>query len=74
MLSEGKSVIDVKNRLGHEDVESTMVYLKLDIAHRRRIQKQLVEYTRASLSTDLKLEELIDWDNKEEILKWLDSL
>ncbi len=74
MLSEGKSVIDVQIRLGHEDVESTMVYLKLDMRSRKRIQKQLIRYTQALLSEDLKIEELIDWENKEDILEWLDSL
>jgi site-specific recombinase XerD len=74
MFSKGESVTDVQNRLGHEDAESTMAYLKLDMTRRRRIQEQLVKYTRALLSEDPKIKELIDWENKEEILKWLDSL
>ena len=74
MLSEGRSVTDIQHRLGHEDIESTMVYLKLDMSRRKRIQEQLVRYTQALLSQDLKIEELIDWENKEEILEWLDSL
>jgi len=74
MLSEGKSVTDVQTRLGHEDVESTMVYLKLDMRSRKRIQEQLLRYTQRLLSEDLRIEELIDWENKEDILKWLDSL
>ena len=74
MLSEGKSVTDVQTRLGHEDAESTMVYLKLDMSRRKRIQEQLARYTQALLSEDLKIEQLVDWENKEEILTWLDSL
>jgi integrase/recombinase XerD len=74
MLSQGKAVTDVQTRLGHEDAESTMVYLKLDMSRRKKIQEQLVRYTQALLSEDLKIEELVDWENKEEILKWLDSL
>jgi len=74
MFAEGKSVTDVQNRLGHEDVESTMVYLKLDMRSKKRIQEQLVRYTQALLSEDLKIEALIDWENKEDILEWLDSL
>jgi site-specific recombinase XerC len=31
MLAEGHPVSDIRNKLGHEDIQSTMVYLKLDL-------------------------------------------
>ena len=66
--------IFVTNRLGHENIESTMVYLKIDLRRKRAVQKKFIEYTRVLLTHDPKIEELIDWENKKEILEWLDSL
>lgn len=74
MLLCGDSISDIANRLGHENVQSTMVYTHLDLSRKRQIQKRFIEYTQSNLSDDLKIEELIDWENKEEILAWLDSL
>jgi integrase/recombinase XerD len=74
MLSCGESITDIKNRLGHENINSTMVYLHMDLTHKREVQKKFIQYARSSLKHDPKLDELIDWDHKEDILAWLDSL
>jgi integrase/recombinase XerD len=74
MLASGYSVSDIKNRLGHQDMQSTSVYLHLDLSRRKQIQKQFIEYTQSVLTRDPKIEELIDWENKEDIVAWLDSL
>ena len=74
MLSCGHSVTDIKNRLGHENVNSTMVYLHMDLTRKRSVQKKFVQYAQSALKHDPKLDELIDWDHKEDILAWLDSL
>jgi len=74
MLSCGKSLSDIKNRLGHENIESTMIYLHLDLRQKRQVQKAFIEYTQSHLTEDPKINELIDWENKKEILEWLDSL
>lgn len=73
-LYQGESITAIKNHLGHESLHSTMNYLKLDIAHKREIQKKLINHTQASLKFDPKIEELLDWENKEKTLTWLDSL
>ena len=74
MLLAGHPISDIKNRLGHESVKSTMVYLHLDLGHRQQIQKKFIAYTQSLLNQDDKIDELIEWENKEEILNWLDSL
>jgi len=74
MLSCGHSVTDIKNRLGHENVNSTMVYLHMDLTRKRSVQKKFVQYAQSALKHDPKLDELIDWDHKKDILAWLDSL
>jgi site-specific recombinase XerD len=74
MLMDGKDVSEIKNHLGHEDISSTMIYLKLDLSRRRKVQKRFIKYTETILKKDPKIDELIDWNNKDEILKWLDSL
>ncbi len=74
MLQSGYSVAEIRNHLGHEDMQSTMIYLHLGISARRKIQKRFTEYMQSSLKQDPKLEELIDWERKEDTLAWLDSL
>lgn len=73
-LYQGESIIDIKNRLGHESLQSTMTYLNLDISRKRDIQKRLIEHTHTPLQFDTKIEALLDWENKEKTLTWLDSL
>ena len=74
MLSCGHSITDIKNRLGHENINSTMVYLHMDLTHKRSVQKKFLQYAQSTLKQDPKIDELIDWDHKEDILAWLDSL
>jgi len=74
MLASGYSISDIKNHLGHEDIQSTMVYLQLDLSHRRKIQKKFTEHTRSVLVRNADIEELIDQKDKENIMEWLDSL
>jgi site-specific recombinase XerD len=74
MLMSGASLTEIKNHLGHEKLGSTMVYLHLDLPKRRDVQKRFIEYTQSDLNNDPKINELIDWKNKEKTLNWLDSL
>ena len=74
MLLAGSPISDIKNRLGHESIKSTMIYLHLDLGHRQGIQKKFINHTKSLLNQDDKIDELIDWENKEKILSWLDSL
>jgi integrase/recombinase XerD len=74
MLLNGASITEIKNRLGHVDIQSTMVYLHLSLSRKREIQKQFMEYARSPMECDPKITELIDWENKKDILTWLDSL
>jgi site-specific recombinase XerD len=74
MLCSGYSIDEIRNRLGHRSLSGTMVYLHLDLSRPREMQKKMNEYTQSILSQDPKIEELIDWENKEKTLAWLDSL
>lgn len=74
MLLAGHPISDIKNHLGHESIKSTMIYLHLDLGHRKAIQKKFITHTQSLLSRDDKIDKLVDWENKEEILTWLDSL
>jgi len=74
MLLAGHPISDIKNRLGHENIKSTMIYLHLDLGNRERVQKKFIAHTQSLLNQDEKINELVDWENKEEILRWLDSL
>lgn len=74
MLLTGASLTDIRNQLGHEKLESTMVYLHLNVQKKKEIQKRFIEYTRSSLDDDPAITQLLDWENKKEILRWLDTL
>lgn len=74
MLCAGASVTDIKNRLGHENVQSTMTYLQMDLTHKRNIQEQFMRYSQSLLSPDPRLDALIDWKNRQDVLAWLDNL
>ena len=74
MLSSGDPISDIKNRLGHENIQSTMAYLQMDITSKRQVQQKFIEYTRSVLKHDTKIDELVAWEHKEETLTWLDSL
>jgi len=74
MLSSGFSITDIRNRLGHENVDSTMVYVHLDLSRRKNVQKKFIEYTQTVLGKNANIDDLIDWENKKDILAWLDSL
>jgi len=74
LLSCGEPITAIKNHLGHDNIQSTMVYLDMHLTRRREVQKKFIEYTQSLLTQDPKIEELIDWENKEKTLAWLDSL
>jgi site-specific recombinase XerD len=74
MLCAGFSATDIRNRLGHETVQSTMNYLHLDLSRRRYIQNRFLQHTQSSLVQDPKIDELIDWEHKQDTLAWLDTL
>jgi site-specific recombinase XerD len=74
MLYEGKDISEIRNRLGHEKIQSTMIYLHMDLSFKREVQKEFIKYTQSKLVENPKIKELMDWENEEETLTWLDSL
>ena len=74
MLYEGSDLSKIRNRLGHENVQSTMIYLHMDLSHKREVQKKFIKYTQSTLTDGPKIKKLMDWENEEETLAWLDSL
>jgi len=74
MLSQGKDLTEIKNRLGHEKLETTMGYLRIDLHSKVELQKTFLEFTASKIAFDKKVEALIDWEAKEKTLAWLDTL
>jgi len=74
MLLAGKPISEIKNRLGHENIQSTMTYLHMELTHKRDVQKKFIEYSAKIIKQDPKIEDLIDWENKQDTLAWLDTL
>ena len=74
MLLDGKPLPHIKSHLGHENINSTMIYLRLDLSRKKEVQKGFIEYTRKTLANNSEIDDLINWDNKDEVLEWLDNL
>ena len=74
MLSDGHPVSDIRNKLGHEDIQSTMVYLQLDLSKRKNIQNRFINHVQSTVTQNPEIDELIDWQNKDDIMAWLDDL
>ena len=74
MLYQGEAITDIKTRLGHDNIQSTTIYLHLDLTRRRQIQRQFTRYRESVVTTDPKIEELLTWENDGDIMSWLDSL
>jgi len=69
---EAKAIIRIQ--LGHEDLQATMVYLQLDLTHRRKVQKKFVEFNRSVLIDHPEIKALFNNQNENDIMVWLDSL
>ena len=74
MLARGNSTAHIKNRLGHDNVQSTMTYLNLDLTLRRHIQKGFIHYMQSVITLDPKIEELLQWESDKDMIAWLDNL
>jgi site-specific recombinase XerD len=74
MLLDAKPVSEIKIRLGHENIQSTMTYLHMDLTRKRDVQNKFIDYSAKVIQQDPKIEDLIDWENKQDTLAWLDSL
>jgi len=74
LLYQGKAITEIKNRLGHDSLQSTTIYLHLDLNRRRHIQRDFINYMQSILSDDPKIEQLLQWESDTDMMKWLDDL
>jgi site-specific recombinase XerD len=73
MLARGNSTADIKNRLGHDNLQSTMTYLNLNLSLRRQIQKRYINYMQSVITLDPKIEELLQWESDKDMIAWLEK-
>jgi site-specific recombinase XerD len=74
LLYQGKSTAEIQKRLGHDNPQSTMIYLHLDLNRRRHIQKQFIRHMDSVLSLDPKIDQLLKWESDNDLMSWLDTL
>ena len=74
LLYQGEPITDIQNRLGHDNIQSTTIYLHLDLNRKRHIQQRFIKYMQSVVTTDSKIEELLQWEGDQDIMAWLDSL
>jgi len=74
LLYRGRHLTEIMNRLGHDNLKTTSIYLQLDLRHRTDIQKKLIRYFESILTLNPKIEELLGWENDDDLMSWLDSL
>jgi len=51
-----------------------MTYLHMELTHKRDVQKKFIEYSAKIIKQYPQIEDLIDWENKQNTLAWLDTL
>ena len=74
MLYRGESVSDIQNHLGHDNAQSSTLYLHLDLKRKRQAQDRFVQHIQSVLVDDHKIDELLQMENKGDLMAWLDSL
>ena len=74
MLHNGYPITDIQHHLGHDNIQSTTIYLHLDLDRRRHIQKEFIEHMQSVLTDDSKIDSLLQWENERDLMAWLDSL
>jgi len=74
LLYQGKAITEIKNRLGHDSLQSTTIYLHLDLKRRRQIQREFMKYMQSVLSDDPDIDQLLQWEGEKDMMKWLDTL
>jgi len=74
MLYSGYPITHIQNHLGHDSIQSTTIYLHLDLDKRRHIQKRFERHMQSVLDDDLNIDDLLKWENKGDLMAWLDSL
>ena len=74
MLYSGHPITDIQTHLGHDSIQSTTVYLHLNLDKRRHIQKRFIRHMQSVLADDSKIDELLQWENEGDLMAWLDSL
>lgn len=74
MLYNGYPITQIKNHLGHDNIQSTTLYLHLDLNRKRHIQRRFIRHMQSVLTDDSKIEALLQWENEGDLMAWLDSL
>jgi site-specific recombinase XerD len=74
MLYRGESVSDIQNHLGHDNAQSSTLYLHLDLKRKRQAQDRFVQHIQSVLVDDHRIDELLQMENKGDLMAWLDSL
>ena len=74
MLYRSRELKVIMNRLGHDNLKSTSIYLQLDLSHRRDIQKKLIRYFESILTLDPKIEKLLGFENDDDLMTCLETL
>lgn len=74
LLYQGKALTDIQNRLGHQNPQSTTIYLHLDLNRQKHIQKRFIRHMDTVLGLDPKIDELLRWETDKDMMDWLDHL
>jgi site-specific recombinase XerD len=74
MLYRGESVSDIQNHLGHDNAQSSTLYLHLDLKRKRQAQDRFVQHMQSVLLDDHKIDELLQSEDQGDLMAWLDSL
>lgn len=73
MIHQGRSLLEVKVRLGHASYDTTAKYLALDLSIKQKCMKTFIEFTKRFIDEgDLTF--AADWTKKKDVIDYINSL
>jgi integrase/recombinase XerD len=73
MIRQGRSLLEVKTRLGHASFDSTAKYLSLNLTTKRQCMKAFEQFTNRFID-DSDIAESMDWNNRDDVIAYIRSL
>lgn len=73
MIRQGRSLLEVKTRLGHASYETTAKYLGMDLTIKRNRMDEFVKYI-SQFIEDEELSVVAEWNQKQDVIDYIKSL
>jgi len=73
MIRQGRSILEVKIRLGHASYDTTAKYLALDLTIKRNSMDGFVKFI-SQFIEEQELANVVEWNQKQDVIDFIKSL